>query len=68
MALDIARVFAMKLAALRRQLRPNEMAAAIQALRQEKEAALRALKERRVTERHANRALRRKRSPARACP
>jgi len=60
--------FRRKLAALLHRLRPWEMAAAVRVLQDERDAALRALRERRATERHAEKARRRIRSPPRAWP
>ena len=52
-AAEIESVFKRKLAGLRRRVRPWEMAAAVRALREEKQATLAALKERRAWDRHS---------------
>jgi hypothetical protein len=63
---EIEREFRRKIDGLRGRLRSSEMSAAIAALRQEKDAAMNALRESQATERHAERhALRRNLSPAR---
>jgi len=58
-AAEIAKIFQMKLDGLRRRLRPSEIPAAARALRDEKQATLRALRERRAAKRHSERAYRR---------
>jgi len=61
---EIAAEFRRKLAGLHRRMTPADRAAAVRALQDERDAAMSAVKERRATERHADRALRRKRSAA----
>ena len=63
-AAEIAALFRMKLAGLRRRLRPWEIPAAARALREDKQASLRALRERRAAEQSGKKELqRRSRAP-----
>jgi hypothetical protein len=60
---EVAKIFRIKLDGLRRRLRPSEIPAAVRALREEKQAALRALRDRRASERHSEKELRRQMRP-----
>lgn len=62
-AAEIEKLFRMKLDGLRRRLRPSQIPAAVRALRDEKQAALRALQERRAAKRRSERELRRRMRP-----